>query len=46
MKNIILVTETISETIICRKCKNEDKKIFKEEGSIKILKILCLSENI
>ena len=29
-------------SIICSKWRNEDKKIFKEEGSIEILKILGL----
>ena len=33
-------------SIICSKCENEDEKIFKEEGSIEILKILGLTENI
>ena len=32
--------------IICSKYKNEDKKIFREEGSMKILKVLGLIENI
>ena len=27
-------------SIICSNCKNEDKKVFKEEKSIEILKIL------
>ena len=31
---------------ICVKCKNEEEKIFKEEESIQILKILGLIENI
>ena len=33
-------------SIISSKCKNEDEKIFKEEHSIEILKILGLIENI
>ena len=33
-------------SFICSKCKNEDEKLFKEEKSIEILKILCLIENI
>ena len=33
-------------SIICSKCKNKDEKIFKEEESIEILKILGLIENI
>ena len=32
--------------IICGQCKNEDEKIFKEEESIEILKILGLINNI
>ena len=38
--------ETLVLSIICSKCKNEDEKIFKEEESIEILKILGLIENI
>ena len=33
-------------SIICSKCKNEDEKLFKEEESIEILKILDLIEKI
>ena len=33
-------------SIICRKCENEDEKIFKEDESIEILKILDLIKNI
>ena len=33
-------------SIICSKCKNENEKIFKEEDSIEILKILGLINNI
>ena len=33
-------------SIVCSKCNNEDEKIFKEEESIEILKILFLIENI
>ena len=33
-------------SIICSKCKNEDEKIFKEDESIEILKILALFKNI
>ena len=33
-------------SIICRKCKNKDEKIFKEEELIEMLKILGLIENI
>ena len=33
-------------SVVCSKCKNEDEKVFKEEGSIAILKILSLINNI
>ena len=36
--------KTLSLSIIWSKCKNEDKKLFKEEESIEILKILVLVE--
>ena len=36
--------KTLALSVICSKCKNEDKKMFKEE-SIEILKILGLIEN-
>ena len=41
-----ILEKTLVLSIICSKCKNEEEKIFKEEESIKILKILCLIENI
>ena len=44
ISNIFEKTSVIS--IICNKCKNEDKRIFKEQESIKILKIPGLIENI
>ena len=44
ISNIFEKTSVIS--IICNKCKNEDKRIFKEQESIEILKILGLIENI
>ena len=31
--------------IICDKCDKSDDKIFKEEESVKILKIICLIRN-
>ena len=34
--------KTLVLSIICSKCKNEDGKLFKEEKSIAILKILGL----
>ena len=43
--NIILLEKKLLLSIICSKCKNEEEKIFKEEESIKILKILGLIEN-
>ena len=39
-KNILVFS------IISSKCKNEDEKVFKEEESIEILKILGLFKNI
>ena len=41
-----ILEKTLVISIICSKCKNEDEKIFKEEESIEILKILGLIENI
>ena len=38
--------KTLVLSIICIKCKNEEEKIFKEEESIEILKILGLISNI
>ena len=38
--------KTLVLSIICSKCKNENEKIFKEEESFEILKILGLIENI
>ena len=38
--------KTLLLSIICSKCKNEDEKLFKEEESIEVLKILDLIENI
>ena len=35
-----LLEKTLVLSIICSKCKNEDEKLFKEEESIEILKIL------
>ena len=37
---------TLVLSIVCTMCKSEDEKIFKEEESIDILKILGLIENI
>ena len=41
-----LLEKTLVLSTICSKCKNEDEKVFKEENSIEILKILGLIENI
>ena len=39
-----LLEKTLVLSIICRKCKNENEKLFKEGKSIEILKILSLIE--
>ena len=41
-----LLEKRLVLSIICSKCKNEDEKIFKEEESMGMLKILYLIENI
>ena len=41
-----LLEKTLVLSIICSKCKNEDEKLFKEEESIELLKIIGLIENI
>ena len=41
-----LLEKTIVVFIICSKCNNEDEKLFKEEESTAILKILVLIKNI
>ena len=38
--------KTIVLIIICNKCKNEDKKIFKEEESIELSQIFNLIKGI
>ena len=45
-KIIYFLQTTLVLSIICNKCKNEDEKIFKEEESVEILKILGLINNI
>ena len=40
------IFEKTVRSIICSKCKNKHEKIFKEEKSTEILKILGLIENI
>ena len=42
----IFFKKTLVLLIICSKCGNENEKIFKEEESIEILKILDLIINI
>ena len=39
-----LLEKTLVFSIICSNCKNEDEKIFEEEESIDILKILYNTE--
>ena len=41
-----ILEKTLVLSIIWTKCKKEDEKIFKEEESIEILKIIGLIENI
>ena len=41
-----LLEKILVLSIICSACKNEDEKIFKEEDSMEILKILGLIEKI
>ena len=41
-----ILEKTLVLSITCRKCKNEDEKILKEEESIEILKTFGLIENI
>ena len=45
-KILHLLEKTLVLSAICSKYKNEDEKLFKEEESIEILKILSLIENI
>ena len=45
-KTSYIFEKTLVPSFICRKCINEDEKIFKEEASIEILKILVSTENI
>ena len=41
-----LLEKTLVLSITCSKCKNENETMFKEEETMKILKILCVIENI
>ena len=45
-KTLYILKKTLVLSIICRKCMNKQEKIFKEEESIEILKILGFIENI
>ena len=45
-KILCLLKKTFGVSIICSKCKNKSGKIFKEKGSIKILKIIGSINNI
>ena len=44
-KILYILEKILVLSIICSKCKNQDEKIFIEEKSIEILKILGLIEN-
>ena len=46
LKYYASIIKIIYLSVICRKFLNKDQKIFKEEDSIEILKILGLIENI
>ena len=46
LKISYLLEKTLVVSSICKKCKNEDEKLFKEKESIEILKVLGLIENI
>ena len=41
-----ILEKILALSIICSKCKYEDEKVFKEDDSLEILKILGLIENI
>ena len=43
---MLSLRKTLTLSVICSKCKSEDEKMFKEEESIEILKILSLIESI
>ena len=44
-KTSYMFEKALVHSIICSKCKNKDKKLFKEEEPIEILNILGLFEN-
>ena len=45
-RNIYILGKKIVLFIICSKCDSKDKKIFKEEESTEILRIIGLINNI
>ena len=45
-KILYLLEKILVLSITCSKCKSEDEKIFKQEESIEILKVLGLINNI
>ena len=45
-KILYLLEKILVLSIICSKCKSEAEKIFKQEESIEILKVLGLINNI
>ena len=44
LKKKKIIKKTLVFSLICSKCKNEHEKLFKEEQSIEILKIIGLIE--
>ena len=46
LKMSYLLEKTLVLSVTFSKCKNEEEKLFKEEESIDILKILVLIENV
>ena len=44
LKKKKIIKKTLVFSLICSKCKNEHEKLFKEEESIEILKIIGLTE--
>ena len=41
-----LLEKPLVLSIICKRCKNDGEKLFKEEGSIEMLKVFDLIGNI
>ena len=46
LKHYTSIEKTLVLSIICGKCKNENKKIFEEKESSEISKIIGLIENM